>query len=505
MASSITKGAIVSYISIVLSIVLTFLYTPWMINKIGVSQYGIYSLVISFISYFIMDFGLSSTVSRYIAKYRAEGDENKVTSVLGLVSKVYLIIDAAIFTVLLILYFFITAIFKGLSEEEISVFKVLYIIAGGFSVINFFLKPFDGVLYAFEFFVEAKTLDMLQKLVTIGLIALILLSSPNVYALVIVNGAVAFVVSLSKYLIFKKKTRLRIDYHYFDFPELKSMLYFSIWVFLTTLAQQFRLSSAPIILGMTSNSEQISVFSVGRSIEGIVFTLAAALNGLFLPKVSRLVYNKDVEGVTNLMIRVGRLQLYVIACILFGFVILGKCFVNLWVGPSFSDVYIIVLLLLVTNIVGLTQHIGTTMTYAKNEVRKTAIITISTSFISMICSFFVSRFLGAVGCAICICFCLVINLILLNIFYSKVLGIDVRRFFKECHGKILPALLVYSTVFYFACSWVEYSSWIMLILIGLSFLLGYCCVCYFFLFNPYEHSLIETFIGKRIKNRLNIR
>ena len=88
--SQIAKGAIISYISIFLNIIISLVYTPWMINKIGVSDYGLYSLVTAFLSYFLLDFGLSGTITRFIAKYRAEGNEVKVSNMLGITAKVYL-------------------------------------------------------------------------------------------------------------------------------------------------------------------------------------------------------------------------------------------------------------------------------------------------------------------------------------------------------------------------------------------------------------------------------
>lgn len=103
-SNNITKGAIISYVSILLNILISFVYTPWMIRQIGVSDYGLYSLITSFVSYFLLDFGLDSAITRFIAKYRAEGDKKKVENMLGLTTKVYLLIDTIIFLYLL-LYF----------------------------------------------------------------------------------------------------------------------------------------------------------------------------------------------------------------------------------------------------------------------------------------------------------------------------------------------------------------------------------------------------------------
>ena len=108
-----------------------------MIEQIGEASYGLYTLANSLITLFLVDFGLSAATSRYVAKYRAEGDQEKVDNFLGVVYKLYMIIDAVIFVALIVVYFLIDTIYVKLTPAEIEQFKVVYIIAASFAVINF--------------------------------------------------------------------------------------------------------------------------------------------------------------------------------------------------------------------------------------------------------------------------------------------------------------------------------------------------------------------------------
>lgn len=56
----IKVGGILSYVSIFINILAGLIYTPWMIQEIGPSQYGLFTLANSLISLFLIDFGLSS-------------------------------------------------------------------------------------------------------------------------------------------------------------------------------------------------------------------------------------------------------------------------------------------------------------------------------------------------------------------------------------------------------------------------------------------------------------
>ena len=143
-----------------------------MIHEIGKNDYGVYSLVLSFLSYFLLDFGLGSTISRFIAKYRADNDDEGISRMFSITTAVYLTIDIVVFVVLAILYFFLSDIFVKLTPDEIETFRHAYIIATFFSICNFFFQPYTGAMMAYEFFVPLKMFDLSQRVGTVLLISL---------------------------------------------------------------------------------------------------------------------------------------------------------------------------------------------------------------------------------------------------------------------------------------------------------------------------------------------
>ena len=495
--SAIAKGAIISYVSIFFNIVISFLYTPWMIRQIGVSDYGLYNLAASFIGYFILDFGMSSSISRFVAKYRAEGDEKGVENLLGLTAKIYLLIDVVVFLVLFVLYFFISDIFTGLTPNEIERFKVIYCITGVFAVGSFVFKPVGGAMMAYEYFVENKALDLITRVGTVLLVFFVLIAGGDVFMMVLVYGAVGLAVSLAKYFLFVHKSLLNINWRYFEKEQMKALLAFSIWIFLLALAQRFRFTLVQSVLGIRSDTTQISLFSIGMMIEGLVFTISAGLSGLFLPKVTRMSIENDLASVNNLMNRVGRIELYIIALIFSGFLLFGKSFIELWLGPDFQDVYWVVLLLILTNIVTLPQSIANDYVMAVNKVKTTAIYLFTTSFIGIVVAFVLARPYGAIGCAVGTACGLFANMVLVTRFYHLDLRLDMRVFFKECHVKILPLLGLLTILFWWASRYFIWNSWGRLVgaIAVYGFLYG--VICYFLLFNDDEKHLIKSIILTR--------
>ena len=98
------------------------------------------------------------------------------------------------------------------------------------------------------------------------------------------------------------------------------------------------------------------------TIEGFVWTISSALNGLFLPKVTRMSLNSsDRAKISELLLKVGRIQYFIILAIFSGFCIFGKTFIKLWIGEEFASTYYVVTLLLAPSLINSTQAIASDM------------------------------------------------------------------------------------------------------------------------------------------------
>ncbi len=136
-SKQIKMGAVLSYGMVLFNIICGLLYTPWMIRQIGKADYGLYILVTSFLHYFVVDFGLWMAVNKILSRLRAEGREDEEKNVIGLTTKIYLCMDIVVCIVVIMAFFFIDRLFGNLTLDELSRFKMAYLIAASFSVLSF--------------------------------------------------------------------------------------------------------------------------------------------------------------------------------------------------------------------------------------------------------------------------------------------------------------------------------------------------------------------------------
>ncbi len=446
--SSIKKGAVIAYITVFVEIVLGFVYTPWMLREIGADNYALYTLGTSLMTFVLLDFGLSNSVTRFVSKYRAEGKQQEADNILGMIYRLYLLFDAIIFVVLLVLYFFLDRIYVGLSPAELNSFRVVYLILAVFSVSSFPFTPVNGVLNSYEKFVPLKLSVLVQKLGTVGTIFLILSNAgllgwtqeQCLFALVIANAVWGIGVTLVKFSIVRIQLPIRANMHFFEKKQFKDLFAFSIWITIIQLFERLFFLITPTILGVVSNAMAIATFGLASQLEAYANTMACSINGMFMPKVTRMIQNDDNDGIERLMITVGRFQSVILGLIICGFTVVGYEFVGYWASEEFDYmiVWICAMMMFVPMLFTKTQSIAGVVAEAKNEMRSQAIVYIVLAILYVITVSICAHFWGALGACISLAAVSVIRMVAIDVIYFKKLNLNVGRFLKETLLPLVP-------------------------------------------------------------------
>lgn len=493
-SQQVKYGAVLSYLGIATYILIGLLYTPWMIRVIGKDDYGLYTLAYSIISLFVFDFGISAAIQRFVAKYLAEGSQEKVNNCISLVYKLYIYIDLAVLTVLATVFLLIPSIYTELTSDQLDRLKVVYLMAGLFSVVSFPFIPLNGILSAHEKFVQLKSCDLLSKVLTVTINVLCLSLGGGLYELVLTNVVVGLLIILIKFFIVRRETQVRVVFGYSNNPEMKLLLSFSGWTTVVAFCQRTIFNIAPSILGIFAGAGVIAVFGIAVSLEAYTFTFANALNGLFLPKISRIL--KDNGEILPLMIRVGRLQIIVMGLIVIGFIIVGPSFINCWLGDGFEDAYIYTQLFIIPAFLLLPADIADQALIASGNVKHRAMVYMLMAAVNLILSYFMTKYWGGIGLALSIFIAYMVRNIALYYVYYRILHIDVLAFFRETFCKMLLGLLASFVSSLFFCRLLHTDGWL-----GVTVELVVVTICYtlcisFFAMNGEEKSMFIGVIRK---------
>ncbi len=273
----------------------------------GKIEFGLYALVsqtLSFLS--LSDLGISSTVLRFIARYRGENKHEKISSLLSTVMLISIITSILI---LIIVFIFSSNIstFLGVSVQYYPITRLIFIILGIALVFQFPCRIGMGIMAGYQLYGPHYT----SKIVNVVLNSLLVLflnifNSLNLINLVLISAIDMVFSELTSIFVAWKLTGpwnlslSKITVHMF-----KEIFGYSTSAFLNTLSNLLYDRGLGISTGKLLSLGACGVFSIAQSVLTNAISLIQSFSG---PMISLASEWQASNNITKLK----RVNLYLI-------------------------------------------------------------------------------------------------------------------------------------------------------------------------------------------------
>ena len=490
-------GAVLSYATIIANTLIQLLYTPFLIRKLGQSEYGLFSLVSSIISYLtVLDLGFGNAIIVHSTKYRAQGEAKKEQKLYGMFRAVYLIIGVIAGIVGLVLLLNTNNIFgSSLKTEELQKMRIMMLILSFNLFATFSFSLYSSIITSHEQFIFQKIIALINTLAKPCLMIPLLFLGFKSIALCVVITVVNIAVLLSNYIFCRKKLKIKVKFYGFDKKIFRTILTYSFWIFINQIVDKINWSADQFILGAISGTVAVSVYSAASTLNTLFINLSTAISGVMLPKVSKMIaQNASSEKLTEEFIKVGRIQYYIIFLMASGLVIFGKQFIRLWLGDGFEETYAIALILIIPLCFPLIQNLGLSIMQAMNKYKFKAVSTFIMSILNIFMSIALVRKYGATGAAVGTAIALVVcNILIINIYYKKIIGLNVVKFWAQIM-KMTVLFMIPAATCAIAVNNFVLDSWMKIGIAIAAYSICYGMFAFVFCLNNYEKGIIKTFI-----------
>lgn len=503
MINQLKLGAILSYVNILVGVIVGLGYTPIMIRLLGQSEFGLYSLIGSLVAYLsVLDMGLGNTIVRYVSRNRAVGDKKSESELNGLFLAIYSVIGLITLIIGSILYFNVNNMFGAtLSIDQIERAKIMMILLIFNIAISFPLSVFASLMQAYERFIFLRIFNIISVLLK-PIIALPFLFMGYGAVTLVVTATIVNIACLltNVYYCFKY-----LDIHFSKGHFEKIFLYeiagYAFFIFLNAIVDRIYWGTGQFILGMVSGTIQVAIYAIAMQFLNMYMQFSSAISGVILPKVTIMVANGTTKvELTNLMVKIGRLQYIIIGYILVMFFLVGKEFIYLWAGENYLSAYPMILILMIGLLIALVQNAGIAILQAMNLNRYRMTAYTILAVINIFTSVILAKMYGGLGCAISTSIAIFISSgLIMNRYYHKRIGIDIPLFWKNIIHMMPSAFILIILVEIFQMNISLEYSWLYFMIKVVIYTLIYMILMYFIGMNGYEKNLCRSAICKVLR------
>lgn len=439
------RAAILSYLTIAFNLLYSVGMTPFIIRALGQSEYGVYTLCTSIISYLsLFQFGFSVTYLRYFIKFNSEGEAQKAEELNGMFLIIFAVISGIVLAVGAALVANAQGVFGDkITQAEYDIAKPMLTLVIINVVITTIGVPFQALLNAYEEFVFQKLLTLCEIVLRSLMLILCLHFGARSIAIVAVSTGLSAITFLCNVAFVLRKLKVRFRFANFDASLLREMIGFSFFVFLQSIMDMFNWQIDKFLLARFWGTKEIGVYSLGSNFSNCFTSLAGAITALYVPYANRLVAEKQGdEALSALMIRIGRIQFMLGAFIFSAIVFFGRPFIRIYAGGGFENAYGVALLLIAPLILPLSMELWYHIARAKALHKTCTIVFALVALLNTLISIPLCRRYGELGAAAGTCIGMFVANNGFQIWYSQhVVHLDMKLWAKELL-RICPALIL---------------------------------------------------------------
>ena len=385
LAVSITANLV----SVVVSLSISFLLTPYLIDTAGKEAYSFFPLANNFVSYMsIITLALNSMASRFITISLVQNDVNKAHRYFSSVFFSNVLLSAILLLPCLIITVFIDR-FLNIPTELIGDVRILFGLVFASMIVNLVFSVYDVSTFATNRMDLRGGKDILQNVLRAAL--LILLYRFCTASVVYLGVAALFTMLFNGVVQYIFTRKLLPDYRVrlaeFDKTAVKEILSSGVWNSINSIGSILLQSVSLLIANVMIGAAESADLSIVQTLSNLMTTVICAIYGVLLSRIS-LVYARGDTDATVAEVHFSQKMLGLISTtpgVLI--VIFGKAFYSLWV-PDLDSGYLQALS--VANIIPVLIHSSMWTVYGlnvtNNKLKQPALVLILTGAISALLS-----------------------------------------------------------------------------------------------------------------------
>ena len=455
MNKQVKLGAIISYVLIILNATYGLFLTPFIVDQLGDSSYGVYKTISALTSSFmVLDSGVGATIMRYVAKYRAEKKDDEIPNFLSMGVIQTTIVCSIVAIITTVAYFFLDIIYgKSLTTSELSEAKILYVFLALGMIAHMVENFINGIISGYNQFAFANGARVIRLLLRILAIVLFLSFIKSSLVLVIIDLAITIVFIFIELVYLHFKLNVRIKYDHFDGSLFKESFIYIILMFLSSTISQVNGNLSNVFIGAMISAASVTIYSMASLIFTMYMNLATAISGVMLPTVTQTL-NDDDDKYTktiDLVVKTGRIQFLLLGAVAMGFFVLGIPFIEVWLGRSSLDVYYLTLIMLIPALFELCINVCLSILRAKNMIGFRTVVMACSAAVNIAIILVFMPYIGYYAAAIATAFSFFFgSVVTMGIYYYKKLGINVLKIYKRIFGKIWICIIISGVGSYFS-------------------------------------------------------
>jgi O-antigen/teichoic acid export membrane protein len=399
-SSRIIGNVLMNWLAFGTTILAGFLMSPFLVRHLGDNVYGVWILIGSLAGYLgVLDFGVTPSTVKYVAEYRALRDQEAMNRVLSGA----LVIFTAAGCISLVTSIVVAVSFNRVFDSPLAgrTAAAVVVLAGVNLAVTFPASVFVGVVRGYQRYDTDSAITSVSIVLRSLVIVWLIMDGKGILAL----AAVTFIFDIARLILliriaYRLNPAIRIQRKYVERRELHRVFRFSVYAFLIVVSRQMIFFTDSIVIGFFLSTAMITFYFIASRLVLYLRMLITEMVGVLMPTTSDLGARNDHEAIARLLTISTKYMLLIALPVGAVFLTLGRNFIELWMGPGYSQSFPVLVILTIAMLVHFMEMPAHTVLLGLSKHRVVAFFTVIQGLLNVALSIVLVRRLGVVGVAL---------------------------------------------------------------------------------------------------------
>jgi O-antigen/teichoic acid export membrane protein len=395
------KNVLSNWLAFLVTALVNFFLLPYVVNRLGDTQYGIWILIMSLTGYLgLLDIGVRNAVTRYVAAFHAAGDHARAGRVVSSSLLIFAGSGLAATGVAVLVAAFGIGFFRITPEYQTAA-RIVLILAGVNVAVTLLSGVFGGVLIGLQQFTVANAIQILGTVLrAFGFVA-VLYRGEGLVALVLVQLVFSvLVLAANARSSFREYPQLEVGGKQWDRDHLSLLFSFSLYSFLLDMSLRLSFHTDSVVIGLFLPVGMITFFAIAGNLVNYSREFISGIAYAVLPMTSALQAEGKTREVQRVTLKGAKYASMVVLPVALCFMLRGETFVGLWMGPRYAALSGHVLLVLSLALVFMAANqVGAATLRGINRHKSLVPIYVGEALCNLLLSIALVRPFGVVGVA----------------------------------------------------------------------------------------------------------
>lgn len=474
-----------------------FLLAPFVLKRIGASDYGLWILISSLTGYAsVLEFGISSAVIKYVAEFRVKGEREEMHALIGTALSLYTALGvlAILFSVgIAFLLPHIINIPPGDTAKAVH----LVLLAGVGLGISIPTTIVVGVLRGLQRFDLLNVLYVINTLLSAGATIAVLLLGWGVLGIAVAAIPVTLLTQLpGLWLIRRADPEMRVSWRGARRDLVRTVTGFSFALFISQVAKQLQNRTDELVIASRLPIASVTPYAFGRRLGEIPNQFANQFARTLMPLASGLHAEKDWTRLRAMYVVSSRLAIAIAAPLAVILSALAPTMLTLWIGAEYAVYWPVVLLISLSSVVAISQYPAGAMLQGMARHKILAVTSIANGIINLVISLILVQKMGITGVAIGTFVPAVLEALFVMPYTMRLLGVRWSDVLKDAWLPALAPAIPAGLVLYALQAALHPNNWFALGMIAAAGGFVYAAVYFVFRATAAEREMVWQVAGQ---------